>query len=129
MLTLKQLCLWLAIPSLSLTAQGGVPALDPAGLSQILTSRQWTVIEFGGPTCVPCMKMQPVLGELQQKFGGRAQIRNFYVTQYPREAQFHKVMVMPTQVVLDPSGKEVARHMGYWPKDEFLAALAKAGLK
>jgi thioredoxin-related protein len=38
-------------------------------------------------------------------------------------------MVMPTQVVFDPTGKEVTRHIGYWPKDEFLAALAKAGLK
>ena len=115
--------------TLSLAAQGPVPALDPAGLSQILTSKKWTVIEFGGPTCVPCVKMQPVLAELQQTFGGRAQIRNFYVTQYPREAQFHKIMVMPTQVVFDPTGKEVTRHIGYWPKDEVLAALAKAGLK
>jgi thioredoxin 1 len=118
-----------ACSTISLSAQGPVPALDPAGLSQILTSKKWTVIEFGGPTCVPCMKMQPVLGELQQTFGSRAQIRNFYVTQHPKEAQGHKIMVMPTQVVFDPSGKEVTRHIGYWPKDEFLAALAKAGLK
>jgi thioredoxin 1 len=115
--------------SASLFAQGPVPALDPAGLSRILTSKQWAVIEFGGPTCVPCVKMQPVLGELQQKFGTRAQVRNFYVTQHPREAQAHRIMVMPTQVIFDPTGKEVARHIGYWPKDEFLAALAKVGLK
>jgi len=115
--------------STGLSAQGHVPDLDPGGLSQILASRKWTVIEFGGPTCVPCVKMQPVLAELQQAFGGRAQIRNFYVTQYPSEAQFHKIMVMPTQVVFDPTGKEVTRHIGYWPKDEFLSALAKAGLK
>lgn len=115
--------------SASLYAQGPVPALDPAGLSQILTSKKWTVIEFGGPTCVPCVKMQPILGELQQSFGSRAQIRNFYVTQHPKEAQAHRIMVMPTQVVFDPSGKEVTRHIGYWPKDEFLAALAKVGLK
>ena len=106
-----------------------VPALDPAGLNQILSSRKWTVIEFGGPTCVPCMKMQPVLAEIQQALGNRAQIRNFYVTQHPREAQAHKIMVMPTQVVFDPAGKEVARHIGFWPKEEFLSALAKAGLK
>lgn len=113
----------------ALSAQVSVPALDPAGLTQILASRKWTVIEFGGPICVPCVKMQPLLGELQQKFGSRAQFRNFYVTQFPREAQAHKVMVMPTQVVFDPNGKEVARHMGYWPKAEFLSALANAGLK
>jgi len=115
--------------SAALFAQGPVPALDPAGLSQILTSGTWTVIEFGGPTCVPCVKMQPILGELQQLFGSRAQIRNFYITQHPKGAQAHRIMVMPTQVVFDPSGKEVARHMGFWPKTEFLAALAKVGLK
>ena len=115
--------------ALTLSAQGPVPALDPSGLSQVLASKKWAVIEFGGPTCVPCVKMQPVLGELQRTFGSRAQVRNFYVTQYAKEAQAHKIMVMPTQVVFDPSGKEVTRHIGYWPKDEFLAALAKVGLK
>ena len=112
-----------------LAAQVHVPALDPPGLGQILTSKKWTVIEFGGPTSVPCMKMQPVLAEIQQALGSRAQIRNFYVTQYPTEAQVHKIMVMPTQVVFDPTGREVTRHIGYWPKGEFLSALAKAGLK
>lgn len=115
--------------AMSLAAQGHVPALEPAGLTQILASKKWTVIEFGGPTCVPCVKMQPVLAELQQAFGTRAQIRNFYVTQHPKEAQAHQIMIMPTQVVFDPSGKEVTRHIGYWPKDEFLSALAKVGLK
>jgi thioredoxin 1 len=118
-----------AVLCMSLSAEGGVPALDPSGLTQILASRKWTVIEFGGPTCVPCVKMQPVLADIQQQFGSRAQIRNFYVTQHPKEAQAHKIMVMPTQVVFDPTGKEVTRHIGYWPKDEFLAALAKVGLK
>jgi len=116
----------LGLPAL---AQASVPALDPAGLAQSLKSGTWTVIEFGGPTCVPCKKMQPILAELQQQFGTRAQIRNFYITAHPQEAKVHKVMVMPTQVVFDPSGKEVTRHMGFWAKDEFLAALAKAGLK
>jgi thioredoxin 1 len=112
-----------------LSAQSSVPALDPAGLTQILKSGKWTVIEFGGPTCVPCKKMQPILAELQKQFGDRAQIRNFYVTEHPKEAREHKVMAMPTQVVFDPSGKEVTRHIGFWEKGDFLAALTKAGLK
>jgi len=128
-MSLPRLLVLAALGGLSMAAEGTVPALDPAGLTQILAAQKWTVIEFGGPTCIPCVKMQPVLADLQQRFGSRALIRNFYVTQYAREAQAHKIMVMPTQVVFAPSGKEVARHIGYWPKDEFLAALAKAGLK
>jgi len=110
-------------------AQAPVPALDPAGLSQALKSGKWSIIEFGGPTCVPCKRMQPILAELQQQFGPRALVRNFYVAEHPKAANAHRVMVMPTQVVFDASGREVVRHMGFWPREEFLAALAKAGLK
>lgn len=113
--------------SAALSAQ--VPALDPGGLTEILKSGKWTVIEFGGPTCVPCRKMQPVLADLQKQFGERAQFRNFYVTEHPKEARAHKVMAMPTQVVFEPGGREVTRHIGLWEKADFLATLAKVGLK
>ena len=115
------------VASAALSAQ--VPALEPTDLTQILKSDKWTVVEFGGPTCIPCRKMQPILAELQQLFGDRAQIRNFYVTEHPKDARAFKIISMPTQVVFDPTGKEVARHIGTWEKTEFLAALAKAGLK
>jgi len=113
--------------SAALSAQ--VPALDPAGLTQVLKSGTWTVVEFGGPTCIPCKKMQPILAELQQQYGTRAQVRNFYVTEHIKESREFRIMAMPTQVVFDPSGREVARHVGFWEKSEFQAALAKAGLK
>lgn len=115
--------------TLSLSAQGRVPALDPAGLNRALASHKWTVIEFGGPTCVPCVRMQPLLAELQQTYGHRAQFFNFYVTEHLPEARAHQIMVMPTQVIFDPQGREVFRHVGFWPKDVFMAALAKLGLK
>lgn len=119
----------LAAASLSLIAQTSVPALDPAALAQTLKSGKWSIIEFGGPTCIPCKKMQPLLADLQQHFGDRAQVRNFYVTQYAKEAKPYRIMAMPTQVIFDPGGKEVARHIGFWDKSEFMGALAKAGLK
>jgi len=117
------------VASAALSAQSSVPALDPAGLQQTLQSGQWSIIEFGGPTCVPCLKMQPILGQLQQHLGDRAKVRNFYVTQYLTEARSYRVMAMPTQVVFGPSGKELLRHVGFWSQDEFMIALAKAGLK
>jgi len=113
--------------STALSAQ--VPALDPAGLTQILKSGTWTVVEFGGPTCIPCKKMQPILAGLQLHYGNRARIRNFYVTEHIKEARAFQIMAMPTQVIFDASGREVGRHVGFWEKGEFQAALAKAGLK
>lgn len=126
-MSMSRLSALILVASAALSAQ--VPALDPAGLTQILKSGKWTVIEFGGPTCIPCKKMQPILAELQQQFGDRALVRNFYVTEHLKEARAHKVMAMPTQVIFDPSGKEVARHIGFWEKADFQAALAKVGLK
>ncbi len=128
MTSFRSAALLLACPAL-LSAQAGVPALDPAGLAKALKSGTWTVVEFGGPTCIPCKKMQPILGELQQLFGARAQVRNFYVTEHLKAARDHRIMAMPTQVVFDPSGKEVARHVGFWDKADFLKGLAQAGLK
>jgi len=123
--------LWLSavVISISSILSAQVPTLDPAGLSQILKSGKWAVVEFGGPSCVPCKKMQPILAELQQVFGDRAQIRNFYITEHTKVAKAHKIMAMPTQVVFNPSGKEVVRHIGLWEKADCLAALAKVGLK
>lgn len=106
-----------------------VPALDPAGMEQILKSGKWAVVEFGGPRCIPCKQMQPILGELQQHLGDKALVRNVYVTEYKDLAKKHKIMIMPTQVIFDPKGKEVLRHTGLWPKDKFVAALEKVGLK
>ena len=126
-MSILRLCALVLTVSGALSAE--VPALDPAGLTQILKSGKWTVVEFGGPSCNSCRKMQPVLAELQQQFGDRAQIRNFYVTEHPKEAREQKIIAMPTQVVFNPSGQEVARHIGIWEKDAFLAALTQAGLK
>jgi thioredoxin 1 len=115
--------------TLPLAAQSQVPALDPAGLQRALASHTWTIVEFGGPTCVPCVRMQPILADLQQHYGRRAQFFDFYVTEHLKEARAHQIMVMPTQVIFDPQGREVFRHVGFWPKDVFMAALAKLGLK
>jgi thioredoxin 1 len=127
-----RLCALVLAASASLFSQGlapQVPALDPAGLTQILKSGTWTVVEFGGPTCVPCTRMQPILAELQEQFGTRAKIRNFYVTEHLKEARAFKIMSMPTQVIFNPAGQEVSRHIGFWEKGDFLTALARAGVR
>ncbi len=111
------------------SASQEVPSLDAAGLEQTLKSGKWSVVEFGGPRCIPCKQMQPILFEIQQKLGEKANVRNVYVTEHRDLAKKHKIMIMPTQIVFDPKGKEVLRHTGLWQKNDFLKALEKAGLK
>ncbi len=106
-----------------------IPAATPEELAQLLTDGKWTIIEFGGEHCIPCKAMQPTLQALQAKLGDKVVIRNFWIQKYPAVARAHRIMVMPTQVVFDPRGQEVLRHMGFYPLEEFAAALAQKGLK
>lgn len=89
---------------------------------------RWTIVEFGGEHCIPCKAMQPILQELRSTLGEKVVIRNFWIQQHPEVARAHKIMAMPTQVVFNPKGEEVLRHIGRYPLEEFRSALAARGL-
>lgn len=116
-------------PCFSQYTPAELPALDPAGLEQQLKSRTWLIVEFGGQSCIPCKRMQPTLLEIQARLQGKAVVRNFWIQQHPATARQYRVMLMPTQVIFDPTGREVLRHEGIWEKAEFLAALQAKGLR
>ncbi|TAM54975.1 MAG: thioredoxin [Acidobacteria bacterium] len=128
----------LALPLLALVSAGltagpapqraPVPAATPQELASLLGSGTWVIMEFGGEHCIPCKHMQPVLQDLRDAVGAKAVIRNFWIQDHPDVAQRHKIMLMPTQVVFNPKGEEVFRHMGYFPPAEFHAALQKLGI-
>lgn len=105
-----------------------IPAATPQELASLVGSGSWVIMEFGGAHCIPCMHMQPVLQDLREAVGKKAVIRNFWIQDHPDVAQLHKIMLMPTQVVFNPKGEEVFRHMGYFPPAEFQAALQKLGI-
>lgn len=106
-----------------------IPAATPEELAQLLAGGKWTIVEFGGEHCIPCKAMQPILQALAGELGDRVVIRNFWIQKYPAVARAHKIMVMPTQVVFNPEGEEVLRHMGVYKLDEFRVALADKGLR
>jgi len=121
--------LLLPLPVFAAAPAHAVPAFTPTELVQAQKSGSWLVVEFGGQSCIPCLKMQPVLQELSKQFQGKARIGNFWIADHPEVARAHRVMVMPTQIIFDPSGKEVLRHQGYWELAAFQKALAEKGLK
>jgi thioredoxin 1 len=108
--------------------RSAVQALAPAELDVAIKAGKWLIVEFGGEHCIPCMQMQPVLQDLQAALGGKAMVHNFWIQQHPETARRFKIMVMPTQVVFNPEGEEVFRHMGYFPPAEFHQALREKGL-
>jgi thiol-disulfide isomerase/thioredoxin len=102
--------------------------VSPDLLKAAIGSGTWLIVEFGGEHCIPCTHMQPILQDLQVALGKKARVYNFWIQQHPDVARAHRIMVMPTQVIFNPKGEEVFRHMGYFPPEEFHAALQKLGI-
>lgn len=118
-----------AVPSgHALAAEDRIPALSPAELDTALKAGVPLIVEFGGETCIPCMKMQPVLQGLQARLGKRARVSNFWIQPNPEVARQHQIMVMPTQIIFDAKGREIFRHMGYFAQPDFEKALKEKGL-
>lgn len=82
-------------------------------------SYEYTLIDLGAKYCVPCKMMVPVLESIRNEYK-QVQVRFIDVMERDNEqwANYFNVDVIPVQIVLDKSGKEVFRHVGYISKEE-----------
>ena len=90
-----------------------------------------TFIELGSVNCIPCKMMQPVMRQVEQKYGGQVKILFYDVwTSAGRPyAEKYGIQAIPTQVFLDRNGKEYFRHIGYFPFEEVEQVLKKGGVR
>jgi len=87
------------------------------------------VIDIGRDTCVPCRMMAPILRELETEYKGRAVIRVINLDEDPSAASRYGIYLIPTQIFIDGSGKEVYRHEGYLSKEAIMSILKDMGVK
>jgi len=88
-----------------------------------------TLLEFGRGKCFACKKMKPLLEELAKEWDGKAVIRIVDIDKEKELTQKNKVMMIPTQVFYDSTGKEAFRHVGFFEKDSVKAHLQALGVK
>src|SRR5512135_3357330 len=86
------------------------------------------LVDLGSTTCIPCKMMAPVLEELKKEYAGRMQVDFIDVGVDPSAGKSFDIKLIPTQVFLDASGKEVDRHEGFLSKEDILSRWAKAGV-
>lgn len=81
------------------------------------------IIEFARPLCPICKEMEGTLLEVKTRYRNQLEIKFAYVE--PDEYLFKKfhIIIVPTQVFLDATGKEVYRNEGTFPKDRLLSKL------
>ena len=99
--------------------------------SAIITRPLVTFVELGSVHCIPCKAMQPVMKDVEEKYG--SQLKVIFYDVWEREqahyAQDYHIRLIPTQVFLDANGKELMRHEGFLPEKEIEAFLQSKGLK
>ena len=87
-----------------------------------------TFIEIGADRCVPCVQMQPIMKEIAQEYAGTIQVVFYDVWKDPTPARKYGIQLIPTQVFVDPNGREIFRHVGFFPKADILKMLKEKGV-
>ncbi len=105
-----------------------VQHLNRTGISVVLKSGKYTILEFGGRGCIPCRKMQPILSEVEDRFGASINVYNVYLEDDMSLARDFRISLIPTQIVFDTEGKEIMRHVGFWERSALLAKLQNFGI-
>lgn len=85
-------------------------------------------LELGADQCVPCKMMQPVLEELHREYSGQLQVEFIDVWKDPKQSQQYAISSIPTQIIFDAQGKEMFRHIGFFPKDQILKKFEELGM-
>jgi len=96
-------------------------------LEEALSNGKPTVGEFGATTCIPCKKMKPIMEEIAAEYADRLNMSFVDVSKARDMAERYAITLIPTQIFFDSSGQEVARHIGYWPKEDVVAKLQEIG--
>jgi len=92
------------------------------------TKHKIEFVELGSVNCIPCIKMQPVMASIEKKYSGQVKVTFHDVWKDDAPAKKYGIDLIPTQVFLDASGKELMRHEGFFPEEEIDKFLQTQGV-
>jgi len=97
-------------------------------VDQARNSGKPTLIEFGATGCTACDMMQPILSDLEKRFFGAMNVVFVHIHHFPFLASRYGVNLIPVQAFFDKTGKEVFRHVGFYPQIEVEKKLSEIGV-
>ena len=105
---------------------------NAAGIDDVLNSAKkdgkMVMLELGSVGCIPCEQMKPVMEKLKTNYKGKLEVIFVDVRKDREDGRKFGVAMIPTQVFLDRSGKEIHRHIGFYRYEEIVPVLKKAGI-
>ncbi len=87
-----------------------------------------TLVDFGDPGCGHCVEMKPIIEDVKKKYAGRLNVVSIRLGEYQVLGARYGISSIPVQAFYDGSGAEVARHVGFLPKDELEKVLYEIGI-
>ena len=87
-----------------------------------------SIIMLSSHSCPACAKMSGVLREINTQYRGRITTTNIYLENNPDIAKKYNVRFVPTLILRDSAGKEIALEVGYKAADELLKIFENAGV-
>lgn len=116
------------LPPAPTSAATNIPSGYSSG-SAPAAERLPRLVELGGEKCIPCIKMAPIIEELQKEYAGRVDIEKIDVGKVPSAMNLYAVRLIPTQVFLKADGQEFWRNEGTLTKEEIVAKFVEMGIK
>ena len=87
------------------------------------------IVDLGADKCIPCIMMAPILEELREEYKGRLEVTFIDVWKNPGAGRSYGIRVIPTQIFIDASGRELFRHEGFYSKEDILSKWRELGVK
>jgi len=101
-----------------------VPAMDNP-VDRARRSGKPSMVEFGASGCRPCDMMQPILTNLRKKYREKLNVLFVQVRQEQILAARYGIHSIPVQAFFNSKGKEVFRHVGFFPQEQVEKVLAQ----
>jgi thioredoxin 1 len=96
----------------------------PVAVAPKSLPRMW---DFGSENCIPCKTMMGILTPMMKEFAGKVDVRIVNVYQEQALASQYRIQIIPTQVFIDTTGKELYRHVGVFPRDSIVGRFKQFG--
>jgi thioredoxin 1 len=101
----------------------GTPWPAPARTARPGPENLAEILEFDRKLCPVCREAEMIIQEVLGEYPGRFVVSKRYIDEVPHLFRQYRVDIVPTQVFVDPAGREVFRHEGVFPKDQLIRKL------